>query len=252
MSPPTPFVPALVIVDLQNDFCPPNGALPVPSGRDVIAPINKLLQLPFVLKIATLDWHPPNHISFADNHPPGNAPFTSETIIPHPENPDRIYKTTLWPVHCVQNTPGAELVSELDQSLLDGVVKKGQDPRVEMYSAFTDPFHEGQQPWDPESNSVCTSDLARTLKEKGVTDVYVVGLAMDYCVKSTAIHAVKYGYRTWVVKEGTKAVAGDDGNRDSTREMEEEGVKIVGLESDEVAWVQGSAQGADVILRCPW
>lgn len=131
----------------------------------------------------------------------------------------------------------------MDQNLLDTVVKKGQDRRVEMYSAFTDPFHEGTVPWDSESKSVCTSDLAQKLKQKGITDVYVVGLAMDYCVQSTAIHAVQYGYRTWVVKEGTRAVGGEEAAQQCTTLMEENGVTVVRLEGEEIGWVRNIKRG---------
>src|SRR4051812_41437305 len=103
------FVPALIIVDFQNDFCPPSGSLAVPSGREIAQPINKLLSLPsFVTKVATKDWHPPNHISFASNHV-GKEPFTSFHTIVNPDNADEKQETRLWPVHCVQGTPGAEL-----------------------------------------------------------------------------------------------------------------------------------------------
>lgn len=122
-------------------------------------------------------------------------------------------------------------------------MKKGQDPRVEMYSAFTDPFHNGTVPWDSESRSVCTSNLAEQLKQKGITDVYIVGLAMDYCVQSTAIHAVQYGYRTWVVREGTRAVGGEEAAQQCTALMEEKGVRVVGLEGDEVGWVRNMKGG---------
>ncbi|CDO73774.1 hypothetical protein BN946_scf185015.g102 [Trametes cinnabarina] len=113
MAPPQPFRPALLVVDMQEDFCPPDGSLAVPGGRDIISLINELLRLPFVLKVATKDHHPPEHVSFASNHP-GAAPFLSTCIITNPLNPSETYETQLWPDHCVVGTPGNALVPELD------------------------------------------------------------------------------------------------------------------------------------------
>ncbi|KAG0651677.1 Nicotinamide deamidase [Hyphodiscus hymeniophilus] len=134
----TNFKPALIVVDLQEDFCPPNGSLAVANGRDIIPTINTLLSLPFALKIATKDWHPADHISFASNHA-GKKPFTDFTTIINPTNAAETYETRLWPVHCIQNTAGAELLPELDISKIDKVVEKGTVKEVEMYSAFYDP-----------------------------------------------------------------------------------------------------------------
>ncbi|KAI5806203.1 Isochorismatase-like protein [Geopyxis carbonaria] len=241
MTPPPPdFRPALIVVDLQEDFWPPNGALSVPSGHDVIEPINTLLSLPFSLRVATKDWHPSNHVSFAANHPPpNNTPFQSTTLISHPGEPKLSYETLLWPVHCVQDTPGAELIQEFDQTNLDAIVEKGANPHIEMYSAFTDPFHKSETtPWSADSTSICTTELPMLLKDKRITDVYVVGLAMDYCVRSTAEHAVAFGYRTYVVREGTRAVGGAEGEKSSGEAMEKAGVTLVGMQSDEVEWVR--------------
>ncbi|KAE8451092.1 hypothetical protein EG329_004764 [Mollisiaceae sp. DMI_Dod_QoI] len=228
MAPPENFKPALIIVDLQEDFCPPNGSLAVPNGRAIIPTINTLLTLPFSLKIATKDWHPPDHISFATNHP--NAqPFTSFTTITNPSNPSEKYESRLWPVHCVQNTPGAELVKELDRGRVERVVEKGMRREVEMYSAFFDPLREPR---------CCDSGLVRVLREGGVTDVFVVGLAFDYCVKATAVDARREGFGTWVVREGTRGV--DAGAWEEVEgELKGEGVVCVDFEGEEVGWVRG-------------
>lgn len=195
-----------------------------------------------MLKLATKDWHPRDHVSFASNHPPPhNRPFVSTTTIVHPSAPSRSFTTQLWPPHCIQGSRGAGLVSGLDVARLDHIVEKGQDPRVEMYSAFTDPFHEGELPWHPESTSVCTSELPRLLKKAGVTDVFVVGLATDFCVKHTAEDAVKFGYRVWMVTEATRAVGGEKGQRKAEEEMTARGVKMVALEGEEVGWVRDLA-----------
>ncbi|CAM1504813.1 Fc.00g024040.m01.CDS01 [Cosmosporella sp. VM-42] len=219
-----PFKPALLVVDFQEDFCPPDGSLAVPSGRTIAPTINTLLTLPFTLKIATKDWHPQSHISFASNHP--NAePYTSSTTIAHPSDPSKSYTTTLWPVHCVQNTHGAELVPELNQELVDEVLEKGQNEKMEMYSAFWDPLR------------VVDSGLGRTLEGKGVTDVFVVGLAGDFCVKATAESALEEGYNTYIIREGTKPVYADKWEA-CQAEMEEKGIKMISFDSEDIARVK--------------
>ncbi|KAG9248486.1 pyrazinamidase/nicotinamidase [Calycina marina] len=216
---PTDIKKALIIVDLQEDFCPPNGSLAVPNGRDIIPTVNKLLDMPFTIKIATKDWHPPDHISFAANHLDAQ-PYTSNTTIINPSNPEETYETRLWPVHCVQNTPGAELLSELDLTKIDRVVEKGQRREVEMYSAF----------YDPLTKPRCSdSGLVEILRKEGVEEVYVVGLAADYCVKATAIDAKKEGFRTIILEEGTRAV--HPTTWDSTKaEIQDAAVEVVRLE----------------------
>ncbi|KAF5021135.1 hypothetical protein F66182_6835 [Fusarium sp. NRRL 66182] len=215
-----PFKPALIIVDFQQDFCPPSGALAVPDGRSIAPTINTLTSLPFPLIIATKDFHPPTHISFAANHPSA-TPYTSTTLIQHPSDPSRPgYTTTLWPVHCVQDTPGAELVPELDVSRVHAVIEKGQDERVEMYSAFYDPFR------------VTDSGLAEMLSKQQVTDVFIVGLAAEYCVRATAEHAVDEGYTTWIVDQGTKPVMPDKWE-ECRQGLVDKGVKFTSI-GDEV------------------
>ncbi|XWW92767.1 hypothetical protein V2A60_000693 [Cordyceps javanica] len=206
----TDFTPALIVVDFQEDFCPPNGSLAVPDGRSIAPAINSLLRLPFALKVATRDWHPPDHISFASTHnhqqqqdqgqqgqqKPPVQPFTSSHTITHPSSGAR-YTTTLWPVHCVAGTPGAALVPELDAARLDRVLDKGRRADREMYSAFRDPFGESD------------SGLAAALRAAGVTHVYVAGLALDYCVRATAEHAAELGFATAVLDDATRAVFPD-------------------------------------------
>jgi nicotinamidase-related amidase len=195
----------------------------VQDGRDTIKPINKLLSLPFVLKIATKDWHPRDHISFASNHV-GKKPFVDFVTVINPENENEKYETRLWPDHCIQGTAGAELIPELEVSKVDKVIEKGLRKEVEMYSAFYDPFE----------NPRCSdSGLAETLREKGVTDVYVVGLAFDYCVKSTAVDAAREGFRTVIVEEGTRAVDHRVWEKVVT-ELEGQGVRVVKMDGEEV------------------
>ncbi|KAK7055599.1 Isochorismatase domain-containing protein [Favolaschia claudopus] len=211
---------ALIIVDLQEDFCPPNGSLAVSGGRDIIPVVNRLLASSDIhLKVATKDWHPVDHISFAANHPPpNNKPFESYAEVINPYNPSERYETRLWPVHCVQGTPGAELVPEMNVRKVDKIIEKGQDKRVEMYSAFKDPF---------ENPCVSESALRGYLKDNGVRKVYVVGLAMDYCVSATARHAVKEGFETYLVEDATKAVDPGEGWDKARAEMDSLGVKFI-------------------------
>ncbi|KAH7001111.1 Isochorismatase-like protein [Ilyonectria destructans] len=227
MTSPEPFKPALIVVDFQEDFCPPNGSLAVTEGRDIAPTINTLLTLPFALKIATKDWHPQHHVSFAANHADA-TPYTSSHTITHPSDPSRTYTTTLWPVHCVQDSPGAKLVPELDVTALDMVVEKGMDHRVEMYSAFYDPLR------------VSDSGLAKTLKDAGVTDVFVVGLASDFCVKATAEHAIDEGYRTFIVTEGTRPVLPDKWD-ECKSEMEAKGINFISIDGDQVARLKSTS-----------
>jgi nicotinamidase-related amidase len=200
----------------------------VRNSRDIFPTVNLLLSEPAFegRRIATKDWHPPDHISFADNHlPPNNIPFQSSTSIENPDNTSEKYSTRLWPVHCVQDSRGAELVPELDVTKLDQVIEKGTDSRVEMYSAFRDLCR---------NPVVSDSGLSKTLKDEGVTHIYVVGLAFDYCVKWSAMDAKDLGFpNVCIIKEGTKAV---DPKKDveTTKELESHGVKVVDMESEEV------------------
>jgi nicotinamidase-related amidase len=224
------FRPALIVVDFQNDFCPPDGSLAVQQGRDIAPVVNQLLDLPFSLKIATKDWHPQDHVSFASNHsPPNNVPFASEITIQNPHNPEESETTRLWPDHCIQGTKGADLVDELNASKIDHVIEKGQDKRVEMYSAFADPFL---------SPTVSKSKLEETLKTAGITHVYTVGLATDYCVKFTALDAAKAGFTTVVVEEGTRPV--DPAALDDVKaQLAKAGVATVSFDGDEVNRIRG-------------
>ncbi|KAI9672359.1 MAG: NAD(+) salvage pathway protein [Caeruleum heppii] len=232
------FVPGLLVVDVQEDFCPPtgdkdllisgqNGSLAVPAGRDVIKVINQLLDLPFVVKVATKDWHPPTHVSFAANHPaPNNVPFDSFAPIQNPLHPAETQQIRLWPIHCVQGTPGAELIPELNIQQIDHIIEKGQDERVEMYSAFADCFKDVH---------VSTSGLLPLLLESGVTHLFVVGLAMDYCVKCSATDAAKHGFKTFVIREGTRAVQSDHKSLQQVEaELGDAHVALINLDDPEV------------------
>jgi nicotinamidase/pyrazinamidase len=174
---------ALILVDLQNDFMP-TGALPVPHGDDVIPVANSLLPK-FELIVATQDWHPPTHGSFASNNP-GRHP--GELIDLHG------LTQVLWPNHCVQGTAGAEFVKALDTGRIAKVFRKGTDPAVDSYSGFFDNGHRKE------------TGLGEYLRGKGVDEVYVLGVATDYCVKFTALDAVRDGFRTVLVEDGCRGV----------------------------------------------
>ena len=197
---------ALIIVDVQRDFCP-GGALPVPDGGDVVPVINTI-QPRFDLVVATQDWHPATHGSFAANHP-GNAPGDVVDL--------NGLAQILWPVHCVQNTVEAELASErgLDTGRIQKVFRKGTDPRVDSYSGF---FDNGRRQ---------STGLGDFLKAERVTDVYLCGLATDYCVKFTALDAVELGFRTYLIPEACRGVDLAPGDSDrAIAELVDKGVIV--------------------------
>jgi len=169
----------LVIVDLQNDFLP-GGTLAVPEG-DAVVPVANKLQESFDLVVATQDWHPANHGSFAANHP-ARKPFEQIEL-------DGLSQT-LWPVHCVQGTKGAELSPDLRRDSIVKIFPKGTDPVIDSYSGFFDNGHRK------------ATGLGDWLKSKRVTEVFVCGLATDYCVKFTALDAVSLGFKTNLVEDG--------------------------------------------------
>ncbi len=182
---------ALLLVDLQNDFCP-GGALQVNRGDETIAIANRLLPH-FATVAATQDWHPPDHQSFAANHP-GKQPY--EMIDLHG------LMQVLWPVHCVQDTPGAELHAELDRTRITEIFHKGTDPAVDSYSGF---FDNGKRK---------ATGLADWLRSRWVQQVYVMGLATDYCVRATALDARSLGFDVWLVQDGCRGVELKPGDSD--------------------------------------
>ncbi len=223
------FVPALLIIDFQEDFLPPAGALAVPAGRDIAGTVAALLALPFATAVASQDWHPPDHVSFAANHaPPDNRPFASRVRLANPLNPAETVETQLWPVHCVQGSAGAALAPELDASRVRLVVRKGADRGVECYSAFGPPFRDPPMPG---------TGLADALRAEGVTHVFVVGLAADYCVRCSAADAAREGFETVVVREGTRAVVPEAMDA-VERELAELGVRMVSFDGEEVERVR--------------
>ncbi|PYL22859.1 MAG: bifunctional nicotinamidase/pyrazinamidase [Verrucomicrobia bacterium] len=196
---------ALIIVDLQNDFLP-GGALAVPHGDEVVPLANKL-QGRFELVLATQDWHPADHGSFAANHP-GKKPG------------DRIIlddiEQILWPVHCVQNTHGADFAPSFDTSLIAHVFHKGIDPRIDSYSTFFDNAHRRR------------TGLGEYLKERSINDVYLLGLALDYCVKYSALDARHLGFNTHIILDGCRGIGLAPGDIDrAIDEMTEAGAILL-------------------------
>ena len=174
---------ALVLVDIQKDFMP-DGALPAHSGHDVVPVANRLIRA-FDLVVATQDWHPENHGSFASNHD-GKSPGDIVDL----DGVDQI----LWPDHCVQHTDGAEFADDLEIGRADEIFTKGTDPEIDSYSGFFD--NDYRQ----------ATGMGEFLKGQGVDSIFVVGVATDYCVKYTAIDGCKLDFETWVVVDGCAGV----------------------------------------------
>jgi nicotinamidase/pyrazinamidase len=174
---------ALILVDIQSDFLP-GGTLAVPDG-DAVIPVANKLQAVFPLVVATQDWHPANHGSFAASHP-GKKVFEQIELNGLPQ--------TLWPVHCVQNTKGADLANALDRNRIAKIFPKGTDAGIDSYSGLFDNGHRK------------STGLGEWLKVQGVTEVFVCGLATDYCVKFTALDAVGMGFKTHFIEDASRGV----------------------------------------------
>lgn len=157
---------ALIIVDVQNDFCP-GGALAVADGDKVVSVINQLMPL-FSSVVTTQDWHPANHVSF-------------------------IEQGGIWQPHCVQQTPGAELHAALDRNSVDDYFRKAFTPDADAYSGF-------------EGVNAAGDSLDAALRQRGVKTIYVTGLATDYCVRATALDGLKNGYQVFVIRDAVRAV----------------------------------------------
>lgn len=180
---------ALILIDLQNDFCK-GGSLAVPDG-DAVVPLANQLQKHFDLIVATQDWHPKNHASFAINHPGRQI---GEII-----NLNGVQQI-LWPSHCVQGAKGAEFHPELNLVKIDKIFQKGIDEKIDSYSAFYDNAH------------LRSTGLGDYLRDLQVTDVYILGLATDYCVKYSALDARELGFNVYLIADACRGVelqAGD-------------------------------------------
>ncbi len=194
----------LLLVDVQNDFSP-TGALPVPEGDQIVSVINRLLPH-FEHVIATQDWHPAGHASFASVHG---------------KNPGEVIDLNgiaqiMWPDHCVQGSFGAEFIEQLNTDAIEHVVQKGTDQAIDSYSGFFD------------NQRLQATGLSDYLRRQGLTDVYIVGLATDYCVKFTALDSAEQGFNTWVIKDACRGVNMQDGDVEKAfLEMEAAGCQLI-------------------------
>lgn len=196
---------ALLIIDVQNDFFS-GGALPVSEGHKIFPILNELMKLPFDLFIATKDWHPVNHVSFANTH---SKKIGDKVIVNDIEQ-------ILWPIHCVQNTLGSEFCSGWDTSKINKVIYKGSDIDVDSYSAF----------FDNQKNK--STGLIDYLKNNDCNTIYVVGVATDYCVKYSVLDALKLGIRTYVITDACSGVnLHSDDSVKALHEMESAGAILV-------------------------
>jgi nicotinamidase/pyrazinamidase len=197
------------VVDLQNDLIPP-GAVAVPMG-DTIVPLINQLTTRFELVVAAQNWHPINHVKFFTQHP-GTRPLQSVQVDGHAQ--------LLWPDHCIQNTRGADLALGLNLTRLARVFQKGTYPRIDSFSAFYD------------ADRMRSTGMAEFLKAKGVSDVYIAGLATNFGVKNTAIDAVRLGFKPLVIVDATRGYNfRPDDVINAVKEMEDARVQIVMSES---------------------
>lgn len=194
---------ALLLIDIQNDFLP-GGALAVPEG-DAIIPIVNKLQEQFDLVVATQDWHPENHKSFASNQTGKNA-FEAIEL--------QGLEQVLWPDHCLQGTNGAAFSEAVDMRKVEVIFRKGMNPEIDSYSGFYDNGH------------LKSTGLTDYLQSKEVTEVYLAGLAADYCVYFTAKDALQEGFKTFVIEDATRAIS-PEGFDKAKADIESKGGKLV-------------------------
>jgi nicotinamidase/pyrazinamidase len=194
----------LLVVDVQNDFCP-GGALPVPDGDHVVDPINRLMAA-FAHVVMTQDWHPRDHRSFASAHP-DRAPY--ETIaLPYGDQ-------ILWPDHCVQQTPGAQLHPDLDSARAEFILRKGFRREVDSYSAFF------------ENDRRTPTGLAGYLRERGFERVFLAGLALDFCVLWSAEDACRHGFQVMVIEDACRGLDVNGSSDDARRRLQAVGAPLM-------------------------
>jgi nicotinamidase/pyrazinamidase len=198
----------LIITDVQNDFCP-GGTLAVAGGDRIIPVINEISSR-FDKVVATQDWHPLNHVSFASTHK--RSPFEAINI----EGVQQV----LWPDHCVPGTFGADFHRDLDLRKVDLIIRKGTDPLIDSYSTFL------------ENDKTTETGLRYYLQGLGVTDLFLTGLATDYCVYYSAVDARNFGFRVSVILDATRGVDFPAGNVDrAVEDMKKRGIRILNHES---------------------
>ena len=192
---------ALIVIDLQNDFCP-GGALAVPEGDAIVASINALMP-DFDAVILTQDWHPSGHSSFASSHPAANPYDLTEM----PYGPQ-----VLWPDHCVQGSSGAEMHSDLNTDAADLIIRKGYNPAIDSYSAFF------------ENDHTTPTGLEGYLRTRAITDLTLVGLALDFCINFSAVDAAGLGFATTVRTDLCRAI-----DLDGSLAAAQEGMRTAGV-----------------------
>ncbi len=197
---------ALILVDVQNDFSP-SGALPVADGDLIVPVINQAMPY-FEHVIATKDWHPVGHASFASSNDQPIGDVITLNGIPQ----------VMWPDHCVQNTEGAEFIPGLNTEAVTHVIYKGTDPDIDSYSGFFD------------NQRLQATGLADYLNEHGIKEIVIAGLATDYCVKFTALDAVSLGFKTSVLQDACRGVEMSEGDVESAwKQMQQSGCKLIQL-----------------------
>lgn len=201
--PEVPPEAALVVIDVQNDFCP-GGALGVADGDAVVPMVNRLFER-FAVKVLTQDWHPADHRSFAVNHA-GAEPFSTTEM---PYGPQ-----VLWPVHCVQGSPGADFHPGLATGRADLIIRKGFRPAIDSYSAFFENDHR------------TPTGLASYLRGRGAAEVWLAGLATDFCVGFSALDAAAAGFRVTVLEDACRAIDLEGSRARMEAEMRDRGVRL--------------------------
>ncbi|MEI4233017.1 bifunctional nicotinamidase/pyrazinamidase [Roseovarius sp. D22-M7] len=194
---------ALLVIDMQYDFCP-GGALAVPEGDSIVPGINAAMR-DFPAVILTQDWHPAVHSSFASQHP-GKAPFDMVEMSYGPQ--------VLWPDHCIQGSHGAAFHADLDTTRADLIIRKGMNPEIDSYSAFF------------ENDHATPTGLHGYLQTRGLTDLTLVGLATDFCVKFSALDAARLGYPVTLLQDLVRGIDLDGSLDAATGEMREAGVRF--------------------------
>ena len=194
---------ALVIIDVQNDFLL-NGSLEVPNGNDVIEHINNIIEN-YALVVATKDWHPLNHVSFASNHPGKKIGDVIKV-----NNCDQI----LWPNHCVQESKGADFPATLNIKTINKTINKGINSQIDSYSGFYD------------NGKIRSTGLSDYLKTNNVTSIDFVGLATEYCVKFSVLDSIKEGFKTRVILKGIKGIDFEESSK-ALNEMKSKGVDLL-------------------------
>ncbi len=195
---------ALIVIDIQNDFCP-GGALAVPNGDEVIAPTNALIETADTV-VLSQDWHPADHSSFASNHT-GKSPFDVVEMDYGPQ--------TLWPAHCVQGSLGAEFHPELMTGPANAIIRKGMRSAIDSYSTFF------------ENDRKTPTGLVGFLRERNVTDVKLVGLALDFCVAFSALDAVEQGFAVSVQLNACRAIDNAGSLDQALEQMRSCGVQLL-------------------------